>query len=125
MTTQINKSEIFKAAHKSTRFFFKAKMNKKYNYVAMFSFFLKRAYSNAKAKAATIITNIIKKSDKAILALVNVTFEKRTINNVTFEKEIKKITQKIEIWIPKSQIENGIVSKWFLSQNNYISITNA
>jgi len=116
-------ANIFSAAHKSTRAFFKMKMNKKYDYVVMFSFFLKKAYASAKAKVAKVIKNVLTETGKAVLALVNVTISKRVIDN-NFKKSTIEVTSKVEMWIPKSQLLDGIVSKWFLSENNYISITN-
>ena len=120
-------SNIFKAAHKRARFFMNRKMNKKYNYSVMFSFFLKKEYANVKKETAKILTNIIKETEKAIFAKVSVTLEGKEIKNPAnhfegYNKVEKTVIQKM--WIPKSQIENGKASKWFLTQNNYISITN-
>ena len=116
-------SQLFTLAHKNTRRFMNRKMNKKYNYSVMFSYFLKNAYVQVKKQAAKILTNFTKETEKAVLAIVNVTFEKRV--QIKWSKPtIEEITEKQEMWIPKSQLANGIVSKWFLSQNNYISITN-
>ena len=105
---KVNKSDIFKAAHKRTRYFQKVNRKHNYSYSVMFSFFLKSEYERANKEEKEI--KIIKETEKAVFVSVNVKY--------SFKSEFTNT----EMWIPKSVIKNSKVSNWFIEKSSYYAI---
>lgn len=103
----MTKQEIFTAAHKLARTF-------EGNYNACFKLALISIYESLKS-------SVIKETEKALLVMATM-ISRKQVQIDRWTRKWQDVEETTEIWIPKSQISEGKVSRWFISQNNASSI---
>jgi len=107
----MNASNIMKQAHNIARMTRKSFVS----YRLALASGLKKAHkmnkprATAKVENPLKVKNIVRESDKAIL--LNVTVKVSHYSNTSYE-----------MWVPKSQVQEGHVSDWFASKERIIAV---